>query len=102
MLHITTTEQFKHWLVKLKDRAARTRIFARLAQVRKGNLGDCRLIVNGVCEMRISHGRGYRVYFMRDGIDVVLLLAGGDPSSQEQDIFIARRLANEFGRAHAD
>ena len=102
MLHITTTEQFKHWFVKLRDRAARPRIFARLAQVRKGNLGECRLIVNGVCEMHIRCGREYRVYFMRDGIDVVLLLAGGDSSTKDQDIFTARRLANEFGRAHAD
>ena len=77
---------FEEWLESLKDRKTRSRIRARLDRVEQGNLGDSKSVGDGVFELRIDFGPGYRVYFGQVGLKIVLLLCGGDKSSQDQDI----------------
>ncbi|MBX3435798.1 MAG: type II toxin-antitoxin system RelE/ParE family toxin [Pirellulales bacterium] len=77
---------FADWLERLRDRRAQQRIDARLTRVELGNFGDARGVGDGVMELRIDYGPGYRVYFGRDGDRVVLLLLGGDKRSQSRDI----------------
>ena len=78
------------WLNRLRDLKAQQRIDARLARVALGNFGDCKTVGNGVLELRIDYGPGYRVYFGRDGSEVVILLSGGDKSTQPKDIATAK------------
>ena len=87
---------FSNWLVALRDRSARQRIVSRIDRFRDGNPGDVRPVGQGVSEMRIDYGPGYRVYFMRIGDIVYLLLCGGDKGSQRRDIETALRLAQEL------
>ncbi len=89
---------FKSWLHKLKDRAARARIRVRLNRVRLGNFGDCKSIGEGVSELRVDYGPGYRVYFARSGFVVVLLLCGGTKKSQSKDIKIAKKYWTDYQR----
>lgn len=96
MKNILTTEQFDLWFDALKDRNAVRRIQARLDRAEQGNLGDCRPVGEGVSEMRIDYGPGYRVYFVQQGIELVILLAGGDKSTQKKDIKVALELAREL------
>jgi putative addiction module killer protein len=77
---------FSEWLKGLRDRQARARILTRLNRVRLGNFGDCKPLGNGVFELRMAFGPGYRVYFGRKGEQEVLLLCGGDKSTQNKDI----------------
>jgi putative addiction module killer protein len=77
---------FSEWLNSLRDSRAKAKIRAKLNQVRLGNLGDCSFVGEGVCELRIDYGPGYRIYFVQIGPIIVLLLCGGDKSTQEQDI----------------
>jgi putative addiction module killer protein len=77
---------FSEWLNSLRDSRAKAKIRAKLNQVRLGNLGDCSFVGEGVCELRIDYGPGYRIYFGQIGPIIVLLLCGGDKSTQEQDI----------------
>lgn len=102
MLHIRRTERFQHWYTRLKDELARARIHARITQAEKGHPGDYRSLGAGINEMRIHCGSGYRIYFTRRGDELIILLAGGDKASQEQEIFLARRLANDIRRAYED
>lgn len=81
---------FRTWLHALRDVGARAKIRVRLNRVRLGNFGDAKAIGGGVSELRIPHGPGYRVYFARAGSTVVLLLCGGDKSSQKRDIEMAK------------
>ena len=94
---IQTAEVFDRWFKSLKDRRAKARIQARIDRAEDGNLGDCESVGEGVSEMRIHHGPGYRVYFKRMGAKVIILLAGGDKSTQSSDIKIALRLARRLG-----
>ena len=87
---------FSNWLVALRDRSARQRIVSRIDRFRDGNPGDVRPVGQGVSEMRIDYGPGYRVYFMRIGDIVYLLLCGGAKGSQRRDIETALRLAEEL------
>ena len=87
---------FQRWLQAVQDRAARAKIRARLARVEAGNFGDCKPLRDGVQELRIDHGPGYRVYFMRRGPLVVVLLCGGDKSSQDRDIALAKTIAAQW------
>lgn len=96
MLVIHTTETFDHWFESLRDRHAAQRIQARIDRAEDGNFGDCEPIGEGVSEMRIHHGPGYRVYFVRRGLEVVILLAGGNKSSQSKDIKTALELARQL------
>jgi putative addiction module killer protein len=93
MLIFEQTHAFAEWLKSLKDISARARIAARLRIAQGGNLGDCQPIGEGVSEMRIHHGPGYRLYFTRVGDVVYLLLVGGDKSSQKRDIKSAIEMA---------
>ena len=95
MIRILQTETFRRWLSGLRDDQAVVRIAARLRRVSQGNLGDVRPVGNGVSEMRIQYGPGYRLYFVRRGSDVVVLLCGGDKSSQRRDIERAKQIAQE-------
>src|SRR5471032_1799161 len=87
---------FEEWLDDLDDKRAVARILARLARVRQGNLGDCKPVGEGVSELRVDYGPGYRVYFVRRGVMLIVLLAGGDKRSQTRDIRIALALARSL------
>ena len=89
------SETFSAWLEKLRDSVAKARIVARLIAVECGNFGQIRTLDEGVCEMKIDVGPGYRVYYMRKDGAVYLLLAGGDKSTQKSDIARAIRMARE-------
>ena len=90
------SSDFDKWLNELTDLAARIRIVARLDSARFGNFGDCSPVGEGISEMRIHTGPGYRVYFVRDGATVYVLLNGGDKSSQKKDIARAKLMAREL------
>lgn len=96
MRTIQTTEVFDDWFSNLKDRAGRFRIQARIDRAEDGNFGDCEPVGEGVSEMRIHYGPGYRVYIAQIGLEVVILLAGGDKSTQAKDIKKALKLAREL------
>ena len=97
MLEIIQSESFSRWLGKLKDRAAIMRINARLRRViETGNFGDVRLVREGVSEMRIDYGPGYRIYYIQSGSALIVLLAGGDKSTQDGDIKRAIDIAKEW------
>ena len=92
---ILQTDSFRDWLDSLKDRSARARINDRLKRLAHGNAGDSKSVGDGVQELRLHFGPGYRVYYMwRDGV-LIILLHGGDKSSQSRDIAKAKRLAKE-------
>jgi putative addiction module killer protein len=86
---------FKEWLDKLKDRNARAKIRVRIDRVRLGNIGDSRYVGQGVHELKINYGPGYRIYYAKEGVGIVLLLLGGDKSGQEEDNEQAKKLLNE-------
>ncbi len=96
MFEIIKSETFNKWLKGLRDARAVSRINARIRQVSLGNLGDIAPVGEGVSEMRIFYGPGYRVYFIREGKSLVVLLCGGDKSSQKKDIKQAKVLAKEW------
>lgn len=87
---------FDAWLSALADSTAKARILARLRSATLGNFGDCAAVGEGVSEMRIHFGPGYRVYFVRVGAIVYVLLTGGDKSTQRRDIDRARKMAREL------
>jgi len=89
---IRETVQFIAWLESLRDRTARFRIATRIHAAKKGNFGDCRSVGEGVYEMRVHYGPGYRVYYARADETVYMLLVGGDKSSQQRDIAAAHGL----------
>ncbi|MBE7459631.1 MAG: type II toxin-antitoxin system RelE/ParE family toxin [Zoogloeaceae bacterium] len=97
MLEIIQSETFARWLGKLKDRQAIAKINARIRRLSEtGSFGDVKPAREGVSEMRIDHGPGYRLYFMRRGAILVVLLAGGDKSTQDADIKRAIQIAKEW------
>jgi putative addiction module killer protein len=93
---IYTTEQFDDWLSNLRDQQAKRRVQARIDRAEDGNFGDCESVGEGVSEMRIHYGPGYRVYFAQRGMEIVVLLAGGDKRTQSKDIKAALKLAREL------
>jgi putative addiction module killer protein len=95
-MHLRRTETFRKWEAKLKDEIVKGLIAARILRLLNGLAGDARSVGDGVSELRIHHGAGYRVYFQFRGKDVILLLCGGDKGSQERDIKLAKRLAAEW------
>jgi len=96
MRTIHTTEVFDAWFDGLKDPQAARRIQVRIDRAEDGNFGDCEAVGEGVSEMRIHHGPGYRVYFVQRGLEVVILLAGGVKSSQSRDIQTAHKIARQL------
>jgi putative addiction module killer protein len=93
--HLEQTSAFSRWLKSLKDLQAKAAIVLRLKQVQAGYLGDVKSVGGGVSELRWHMGPGYRVYFCRRGDQIILLLAGGDKSTQQRDIVRAQQLAKE-------
>jgi len=87
---------FEHWLESLRDRQARARIKKRLDRVGLGNLGDFKPVGEGVMELRVDYGPGYRIYFAQSGAAIILLLCGGDKSTQDQDILKAKQYWTDF------
>lgn len=96
MYQIQQTDVFSKWLLKLKDLRATARILARIESLGQGNFGDSKSLGSGLHELRIHFGPGYRVYFTRKAGLVVLLLCGGDKSSQSKDIARARDILSEL------
>ena len=95
MRTVLTTEVFDTWLSGLRDARGKARIAARIRRAEEGNLGDVAPVGEGVSEMRIHVGPGYRVYFIQRGLELIILLAGGDKSTQSQDIKAAQELAEQ-------
>ncbi len=93
---IHTTAVFDEWFSSLRDRQGKLRIQARIDRAEFGNLGDCEPVGEGISEMRIHVGPGYRVYFVERGLEIVILLAGGDKSTQAKDIKTAQKLARQL------
>lgn len=91
-------EPFSEWLDSMRDRVAQARVRIRLRQVQAGNFGDCKTVGEGVLELRVHVGAGYRVYCGRHGKSVVLLLCGGDKTTQANDIKRAKDLWSEWKR----
>jgi putative addiction module killer protein len=96
MKAIQTTEVFDDWFTGLRDQQAKRRIQIRIDRAEDGNFGDCEPVGEGVSEMRIHYGPGYRVYFAQRGMEVVILLAGGDKSTQFKDIKTALEIARQL------
>lgn len=97
MITVDATDEFKLWLRNLRDRTARARINKRLRRIVDGNFGDAKPVGGGVSEIRINFGPGYRVDFTQRGPVLVILLCGGDKSTQNADIEDAKRLAQGLG-----
>lgn len=93
MKRISQTDGFRRWFDGLRDRKARARIQVRIDRAEEGHLGDCAPVGAGVSEMRIHYGSGYRVYFIEQDDELIILLAGGDKQTQPRDIQKAIELA---------
>jgi putative addiction module killer protein len=93
MFDVQTTELFDQWLSDLTNRRARARITSRIDQLSRGTPGDVKAVGEGVSEMRIDTGPGYRVYYKQTGKTIIVILCGGDKSSQDKDIEKAKQIA---------
>jgi len=96
MYLIKQTEIFSKWLYKLKDIQGKVSILRRVDRMKKGNFGDCKPLGDGVSELRLTTGPGYRVYYTQKDDEIIILLVGGDKSSQSKDIQKAKELLKEF------
>ena len=96
MLEIRETSAYASWFASLRDRTAKARIDIRIRRLSLGHAGDVRPVGEGVSELRIHYGPGYRIYLKKQGDALVILLAGGDKSSQDQDIRLAKDLARNL------
>lgn len=96
MIEIRQTEIFADWLRSLADKQAQKRIAQRLVRIEAGLFGDAKSVGGGVSELRINYGPGFRVYFTRRGNTLVILICGGDKSSQSRDIAKAKKMAKEL------
>jgi putative addiction module killer protein len=95
MIEVRQTAVYSEWFAALRDRPAKTRIDIRIRRLSLGNPGDVKPVGEGVFELRIPFGPGYRIYYIQRGERMVVLLAGGDKSSQERDIQKAKELARK-------
>lgn len=100
MIEVRQTEVFADWLRRLRDDKARFRILVRIRRLALSNLGDVQPVVEGVSELRIDYGPGYRVYLRKQGELLILLLVGGSKKTQAADIAKAKRLAKEWADDH--
>lgn len=96
LFEILTTDEFDRWLSDLADERARTKIASRVARLRFGKAGDVKPVGEGVSEMRVHHGPGYRVYYKQTERTIIVILCGGDKSSQAKDIKRAKEIAAEL------
>jgi putative addiction module killer protein len=93
---VKRTEEFSNWIRSLRDLRARAKVLSRVDRLALGNPGDVMPVGNGVSELRINYGPGYRVYYVQRGEEYVVLLCGGDKDSQDADIKSAKKLASEL------
>jgi putative addiction module killer protein len=100
MIDVQMTSAFEDWLDDLKDRRAQERITLRIARFRRGLMGDVKPVGGGVMEARVDHGPGYRLYYIQRGMELILLLCGGDKSSQARDIAAALGCARDQKDRH--
>src|SRR5689334_6827252 len=98
MVELKQTEVFQKWRTRLKDERARTLIASRLDRLAFGHAGDTEPVSQGISELRIHYGPGYRIYFQRRKSMTIILLCGGDKSSQIKDIKMAKRLASDWSK----
>lgn len=96
MIEVRRTEEFSRWLRRLRDANAVARIVARIRRMELGNLGDSKSLRGDLMELRIDYGPGYRVYYVRRGAEIVILLCAGDKRTQQRDIKRARKLAERL------
>jgi putative addiction module killer protein len=96
VIEIRQTIEYARWFGALRDRTAKARIDIRLRRLSLGNPGDAKPVVDGISELRIDYGPGYRIYYVQQGSTLVVLLAGGDKSSQERDIRLAKQIARDL------
>lgn len=96
MIEVRETDVYARWFARMRDHAAQARVLARIRRLVLGNPGDVKPVGEGVSEMRIDYGPGYRVYFTRHGRSLIILLAGGDKSTQAKDIQSAKELARNL------
>jgi putative addiction module killer protein len=96
VVEVRQTDEYARWFEKLRDRRARARILARVRQLSLGNPGDVEPVGEGISELRIHYGPGYRIYFKQVGKTVVIMLAGGDKRTQKRDIDKAKELARSL------
>lgn len=96
MITVRQTERYAQWFAGLRDHRAKGRIDARVRRVSLGKFGDVKSLKDGVSELRVDYGAGYRVYFARQGREIVILLGGGDKSTQARDIADAKALARQI------
>lgn len=102
MTEATKTSAFSDWLDSLRDNRAKARIIVRIERLEKGNAGDAKPVGEGVSEMRIDYGPGYRVYYLKQGKKIIVLLCGGDKSTQEEDIKDAKTYAKQWKEQQND
>jgi putative addiction module killer protein len=98
MIEFKQTETFRKWRIRIKDERIRALIASRLDRLAFGHAGDVKPVGGGISELRIDHGPGYRVYFMKRGNTIIILLCGGDKNTQTKDIQTAKRLAAEWSK----
>ena len=96
MIEVRKTDVFANWFNGLRDKRAKARIQARIDRLETGHFGDVASVGEGVSELRIFYGPGYRVYFVKQGLAVVILISGGDKSTQNSDIIKAKELAKQL------
>jgi len=96
MIEVRQTEEYRQWFAELRDRRARARIDVRIRRLSLGNPGDVKPVGEGVSELRIDCGPGYRIYFAQRGQTLIILLAGGDKHTQDRDIKTALQLARNL------
>ena len=96
------SETFDRWLRNLKDRRAVARVLVRIDRLAAGNPGDVKPVGEGISELRVNYGPGYRVYYLQDGDKLIVLLCGGDKSTQDDDIKNAKRIAKEWKETRND
>jgi len=100
MIEIIQSETFRRWLLKLRDQRVKGFIEARLFRLSRGIFGDTDVVGEGVSELRIHVGPGYRIYYLKHGVAIVVLLCGGDKGSQKRDIAAAQKLARQWRQYH--
>lgn len=102
MKEVFQTNQFVEWLKKLRDNLAKVAILRRIERLRESDFGDSKSVGGKVFELRVDIGKGYRVYFMNRGSDIIILLLGGDKKTQSDDIKAAKKLAKEYEDGKTD
>lgn len=102
MINVAKSATFDRWIRKLKDRRAAARVLVRIERLAAGNPGDARPVGSGISELRINYGPGYRVYYLQEGQRLIVLLCGGDKSTQDLDIKKARDVADEWRKGATD